>query len=196
MFFMYKSILKKLIPEFYNRLASVLWTGGRQAVHAQLYLTLCDPVDCTPPGFPVHGIFQARILEWVAISSSRGSSWMRDRNCISWIWTGVPKFSQFGHIILFSDMLMMGYYSNIRLIVKLMPWVWLFSFTCSWDRGWAARLPICIKRIFTDCLEFCQSGEGETCFTEKWSLGISPNKNNNNTDSYQKGRNKLDILDL
>ena len=35
---------------------------------------LCNPVDCSLPGFTVHGILQARILEWVAISSSRGSS--------------------------------------------------------------------------------------------------------------------------
>ena len=34
--------------------------------------TLCDPVDCSPPGSSVHGILQARILEWMAISSSRG----------------------------------------------------------------------------------------------------------------------------
>ena len=38
---------------------------------AQLCLTLCDPVGCSPPGYPVHGILQARILEWVVISSSR-----------------------------------------------------------------------------------------------------------------------------
>ena len=36
--------------------------------------TLCDPMDCSPPGSSVHGILQARILEWVAISFSRGSS--------------------------------------------------------------------------------------------------------------------------
>ena len=42
----------------------------------------CDPMDCSPPGFSVHGIFQARILEWVAISFSRGSSW-------PWDWTQV-----------------------------------------------------------------------------------------------------------
>ena len=38
---------------------------------AQSCLTLCDPLDCSPPGFPVHGISQARILEWVAMPSSR-----------------------------------------------------------------------------------------------------------------------------
>ena len=44
----------------------------------QLCLTLCDPVDCSPPGSFIHGILHARILEWVAISFSRGSSQPRD----------------------------------------------------------------------------------------------------------------------
>ena len=38
---------------------------------AQSCPTLCDPVDCSPPGYPVHGILQARTLEWVAIPFSR-----------------------------------------------------------------------------------------------------------------------------
>ena len=50
---------------------------------AQSCPTLCDPMDHSPPGSPVHGILQARILEWVAISFSRGSSGSRDRTCIS-----------------------------------------------------------------------------------------------------------------
>ena len=41
--------------------------------------TLCDPVDCSLSGSPVHGIFQARVLEWIAISFSRGSSRPRNR---------------------------------------------------------------------------------------------------------------------
>ena len=40
--------------------------------------TLCDPTDCSPPGFSIHGILQARILEWIAIPFSRESSWPRD----------------------------------------------------------------------------------------------------------------------
>ena len=48
---------------------------------AQSCPTLCDPMDCSPRGSSVHGIFQARILEWVAISFSRGSCWPRD-----WTW--------------------------------------------------------------------------------------------------------------
>ena len=52
---------------------------------AQLYLTLWDPVDCSPPCSSVHGILQARILEWVAISSSRASFWPRDQSWVSCI---------------------------------------------------------------------------------------------------------------
>ena len=42
----------------------------------------CDIMDCNPPGSSVHGISQARILEWFAISYSKGSSKSRDRTCV------------------------------------------------------------------------------------------------------------------
>ena len=41
---------------------------------AQLCTTLCDPIDYSPPGAPVHGILQARMLQWIAIPFSTGSS--------------------------------------------------------------------------------------------------------------------------
>ena len=47
--------------------------------------TPCDPMDCSPPGSSAHEILQLRILEWVAISFSRGSSWPRDWTCLSCI---------------------------------------------------------------------------------------------------------------
>ena len=47
-------------------------------MHTQSCLTLCEPMDCNMSGSSVHGIFQARILEQVAISFSRGSSWPRN----------------------------------------------------------------------------------------------------------------------
>ena len=50
---------------------------------AQSCLTLCNPIDCSPPGSSVHGILQARILEWVAISFSRGSSRPRNQTRVS-----------------------------------------------------------------------------------------------------------------
>ena len=52
---------------------------------AQSCPTLCNPMDCSPPGSSVHGIFQAWILKWVAISLSRGSSWPRDETRVSCI---------------------------------------------------------------------------------------------------------------
>ena len=52
---------------------------------AQSCLTLCNPTDCSPPGSSVHGILQARILEWVAISFSTVSFWSRDRTQVFWI---------------------------------------------------------------------------------------------------------------
>ena len=52
-------------------------TSRNILVGAQSCLILCDPMDCSPPGSSVRGIFQARMLEWVAISSSRASSQLR-----------------------------------------------------------------------------------------------------------------------
>ena len=46
---------------------------------------LCDAMDCSPPGSSVHGISQVRILEWIAISFSRGSSLIKDWTCVSCI---------------------------------------------------------------------------------------------------------------
>ena len=50
---------------------------------AQLCPTVCDPTDSSPPGFSVHGILQARILEWIAIPFCRGSSQPRDQTGVS-----------------------------------------------------------------------------------------------------------------
>ena len=52
---------------------------------AQLCSILCDPMDCSLPGSSIHGIFQARVLEWVVIAFSRGSSRPRDRTRVSHI---------------------------------------------------------------------------------------------------------------
>ena len=64
-------------------LISDSWSEVKWSEVAQSCLTLCDPMDCSLPGSSVHGILQARILEWVTISFSRGSSWPRDRTRVS-----------------------------------------------------------------------------------------------------------------
>ena len=69
----------------------LIWSSGSSHCDAlcakllQSCPTLCDPLDCSPPGSSVHGISQSRILEWVATLSSKGSSWSRDWACISYV---------------------------------------------------------------------------------------------------------------
>ena len=60
-----------------------IWGNGccaQPLSHVQLF---CNPMDWSPPGSSVHGIFQARIQEWITISFSKGSSWPRDRTHVS-----------------------------------------------------------------------------------------------------------------
>ena len=59
-------------------------------VCAQSCLTLCDPVDCTPSGSSVYGILQARVLEWIAVPFSRGSSWPKDPTHVSYTVDSLP----------------------------------------------------------------------------------------------------------
>ena len=56
-----------------------------RAKSLQSCLTLCDSMDCSPPGSSVHGILQARTLEWVAVPSSWGSSPPRDGTLVSYV---------------------------------------------------------------------------------------------------------------
>ena len=89
---------------------------------AQLYPTLWDPVDCSPPGSSVHGILQARILECVAISFSRGPSQSRDQTQVFHmagrfftIWAARRNTTDLGAGILFSRA------SRVALVVKNPP---------------------------------------------------------------------------
>ena len=69
-----------------------------ECLHAKSFqscLTLCNPTDCSPPGSSGHGILQGRILEWVAMPSSRGSAQPRDQTLVSGIscigrWCSLP----------------------------------------------------------------------------------------------------------
>ena len=85
-----------------------------QGLHTQLCSTLCNQMDCCPPGSSLHGIFQARILERVAMPSSRGSSWPRDQTWVSWVscisW----------RILLPLLLLLLSRFSRVRLYAT--PW--------------------------------------------------------------------------
>ena len=73
-------MLKKSFP-FSNDYSNV----SVKVLDAQSCPALCNPMDCSPPGSSVQGILQVRILEWVAIASSRGSSRPRDQTQVSCI---------------------------------------------------------------------------------------------------------------
>ena len=65
-------------------MVTLIWLSVRSKVKvAWSCSTLCNSMDCSLPGFSVHGILQARILEWVAIPFSRGSSQPRDQTQVS-----------------------------------------------------------------------------------------------------------------
>ena len=83
-FLSYLSVYLRIFEQMlnYSRHLEIL-----QPLYAQLCLTLCDLPNCSPPGFSVHGIILARILEWVAISFSRGSSQSKDQPAYpAWPW--------------------------------------------------------------------------------------------------------------
>ena len=78
---------------------------------AQSCQTLCDPMDCSPPGSSVHEIFQARILGWVAISFSRGFSHLRD----------LTQVLHCRKILLPTELLLLIWASLIAQLVKNLP---------------------------------------------------------------------------
>ena len=76
-----------LLPSLYLFSIPLLY---EECVHACIlshfsHVWFCDPMDHNPPGYSVHGILQARILEWVAVSSSRASSQPRDQTRVSYV---------------------------------------------------------------------------------------------------------------
>ena len=74
-------------PCLFNLYAEyIMWNDGPDEAQAGIKIARRNPMDCSLPGFSVHGILQARILEWVTISFSRGSSRPRDRTWVSRIW--------------------------------------------------------------------------------------------------------------
>ena len=86
------------------------------------HVRLCDPMICSPPDSSVHGILQARILEWVDISFSRGSSRPRDWTCVSYVFCiGRRVLYQLSH----------------KGSPRILEWVaYAFSSGSSWPRNW------------------------------------------------------------
>ena len=106
-------------------------------------------MDCSPPGSCVHGILQARILEWVAISFSRGSSWPRD-----WIWVSLITsdliyqiYHENNHSVQFSSFQSL---SRIRLFET--PWIIAYQASLSITNSWSLPKPMSIKLVMPSSL--------------------------------------------
>jgi len=84
-FLVVQGTLKSLLQHHSLKASIIVLLLIRKERKVQSCLTLCNHMDCSLPGSSVHGIFQARVLEWVAISFCRGSSWPRDRTQVSHI---------------------------------------------------------------------------------------------------------------
>ena len=105
---------------------------------------LCDLMDCSLPGYSVRGILQARIPEWVAMPSSRRSSWLRDQTCVSCIAGRIFTTEWLGKPIIFFGVLESGNlvvaaasweaHDHYFLMLKLDHW-WTDAQSRAWPRG-------------------------------------------------------------
>ena len=100
---------------------------------AQLYPTLCKPMDSSLPGFSVHGILQVRLLKWVAIPFSRGSSWAKDQTWVSCTVADSLQSEPPGKIAVVFELISLSISQRGMLLQGLYPWwqgqapVWCFA---------------------------------------------------------------------
>ena len=102
-----------------------MWVSCVCVLAAHSHLTLCNLMNCSPPGSPVPEILQARILEWFAVSFSRGSSRPRDQICVSCISGGCFTVwaTRSNFILLHIDTQLIQYYLLKRLFLPC----WMIS---------------------------------------------------------------------
>ena len=94
------------------------------ATSPQSSLTLCDPIDCSPPGSSVLGVLQARILAWVAMPSSRGSSRPRDVKNSFYRWEKWVPMKE-TKMIKVKNLRVKLQYQSFVVVFQLPRWVWL-----------------------------------------------------------------------
>ena len=137
-----------MCPRLFLTLVSCVFFLDQSAcLVTQLCPTLCDPVNCSPRGSPVHGASQARILEWAAISFSKVSSWPGDRthlSCVSCITgrffthsairenlfslaRGLPILLNFLKDLGFNPFIFLLFFTLILLLALLSPCFYLLS---------------------------------------------------------------------
>ena len=119
--------------------------------------TLCDPMDCNPSGSSDHGIFQTRVLEWVATAFSTGSSWPRDQTHVSCI--ACRRFTVWatGKPIALPKLLQScsWFLTHLYCLTKIMTWIiYLQSHCNSLDHRLDRQYSILWR---THCCDICMS---------------------------------------
>ena len=114
-------------------------------------VTLCDPMDCSPPDSSVCGIFQARILEWVVISFSKGSPWPRDWTRVSYgSYIGKRIFLPLSHLE--SPLLKAKGWQKWDSFLPMAHWQTFYRISEKKGKGKSTDswcLPICVVEIFS-----------------------------------------------
>ena len=148
----------------YLNIYNIVYKDMRVLV-TQSYPTLCNPMDCSPPGSSVHGISRAGILEWVAISSSGGSSWWTQGSNLSLLHCRqiLYHLSHCTKIYLLINICMQTYrnsYVPTRTAMKVcqLPYagVPFYSILLSWEKY--SRLITINNWHFQDLLRLCSPG--------------------------------------
>ena len=143
--------------------------------HTQSCPTLCNPVDYSPPGFSVHGVFQAKMLEWVAMPSSGGIFPIQGSN--SHLWCLLPWQVVSLPLHLLGNLME----SFIKSAVSVVPWKSLLSFL---DCIWASQMLLSyVIHNFTpwdranDCWESLSlEGRHETCLFSTLTASVQLQK--------------------
>ena len=108
--------------------------------------TLCDPIDCSPPGSPIPGILQARTLEWVAISFSNAWKWKVKVKSLNRVWLLATPWTAAYQAPLSMGFARQEYWSEVPLPSPTSMWdkcncvvVWAFfgiAFLWDWNKNW------------------------------------------------------------
>ena len=121
--------------------ARIMWGYWCCALSLQPCATLCNPADCRPPGSSVHRVCQARILEWVAVPSSRWSSWPKDGTYFSWLSWRVPKSHHGNYLVHYcKKKKKCVFLFNVLLLIRLIGF-WYFFLSQYWSFNIYIKFP-------------------------------------------------------